>query len=328
MAGAGGAFFARVGGLVIHADVPLDGVRPLATPEKPDVRVRMRGSNDAPPMNAAESAWYVSPYRDDHDVPLLTIQALGSGHLLQYAEGTRFSISGSGSEVDAWWDEPLTAVDATDYLLGAVLAFVVRLRGAVPLHASAVVIGDHAVLFAGPAGAGKSSLAAALAILGYPVLSDDLVVIDESNGQVHAYPSQARISLWPDAADGLFSAISLPAHSAVYAKRRLDLSEHGYRFHEGARQVATMCMLMARDAASDPPAMRMLRPQEALMTLVSHTYGNYLLDGSMRAREFDVLGRVAAAVPVAELTLRAGFDALVADGRKLAERLALESAAL
>ncbi len=323
----GASFLTRVSGLVIHADAPISGLRPLDVPEAPDLWVRMRGSSDPPPANEAGSAWYVSPDHDDHHVPLLTIRTVGSGYLLSYAEGTRFLVSTSGSEVDAWWDAPLTEVDAADYLLGGVLAFILRLRGLVPLHASAVVVQDHAVLFAGAGGAGKSSIAAAFAILGYPVLSDDIVVMSDSGGCVLAHPSHARLSMWPDSASSLFATESLPAHSPIYAKRRLDLLEHGFRFHEGPLPVGMICVLATRDASSRRPVIRALRPQTALMKLVSHTYGNYLLDASMRAHEFNVLGRVAVSVGVCELSLGTGLDALVEDCRVLAEHLALQSAA-
>jgi hypothetical protein len=75
------------------------------------------------------------------------------------------------------------------------------------------------------------------------------------------------------------------------------------------------------------PVIRALPPHAALMNLVRHTYSNYLLDASMRAREFDVLGRVAASVRVSELKLGEGLDTLLSDCRLLAARLALQSAA-
>jgi hypothetical protein len=321
----GASFLFRVCGLVIHADAPLRGLRPLEVPEAPDICVRMRGSMGTALVNEAGEAWYVSPYRDDRDVPLLTIWIVGSGYLLCYAEGTRFLVSASGSEVDAWWDPSLTDVDAADYLLGGVLAFIVRLRGKVPLHASAIVVQDYAVLFAGAQGAGKSSIAAAFAILGHPVLSDDLVMVDDSGGCVLAYPSYARLSVWPDTARSLFLTKSLPAHSPVYEKRRLDLLEHGYRFHDGPLPVGMICVLSARPSSGGLPVVRPLRPQDALMKLVSHTYGNYLLDAPMRAHEFDVLGRVAASVCVSELSLGSGLNELVSDCRQLADGLALQS---
>jgi hypothetical protein len=41
-----------------------------------------------------------------------------------------------------------------------------------------------------------------------------------------------------------------------------------------------------------------MRPQTALLDLVANTYANKVLDREMRAREFDVLGRLATAVPI------------------------------
>jgi hypothetical protein len=322
----GATFLARICGLVIHADTPLPGFRPLDSAETPDIRIRLQGSTGAPAVNEDDTAWYVSPYRDDRDVPLLTIRTVGSGYLLCYAEGARFLVSASGSEIDAWWDAPLTEVDAADYLLGGVVAFIVRVRGMVPLHASAVVVQGHAVLFAGGQGAGKSSIAAAFAVLGYPVLSDDIVVLDEAVGSVRAYPSHPHLSLWADSARSLFSS-SLPAHSSVYDKQRLDLLEHGYRFHEHPVPIGMICILAAREASSRLPTIHALRPQTAMMQLVSHTYGNYLLDASMRGREFDVLGRVASSVCVSELSFGADLDALVSGCRLVADDLALQSAA-
>lgn len=327
MTNRGGSFIGRVSGLVIQADAPVHGLRPLDVAEPADVCVRMRGTRDQPPLDDTLSAWYVSPYRDEGGIPSLTIHTAGSGYLLRYAEGTRFLVSRSGCEVDAWWDDPLTDADAADYLLGGVVAFIARLRGLVPVHASAVVIDDQAVLFAGAAGAGKSSIASAFAVLGYPVLSDDVVVIDDSSDGIVAYPSRARLSLWPDSAASLFATRSLPTHSPVYAKRRLDLLEHGYRFHESPVQIGAICVLAGCTASNPGLTIRALRPQTALMNLVSNTYGNYLLDASMRSREFDVLGRLAEAVCVNELSLSADLDGLVSVCRSLADRLALQSAA-
>jgi len=41
-----------------------------------------------------------------------------------------------------------------------------------------------------------------------------------------------------------------------------------------------------------------VRPQSALLSLVAETYANKILDRGMRAREFEVLGRLVTSVPV------------------------------
>jgi hypothetical protein len=60
-----------------------------------------------------------------------------------------------------------------------------------------------------------------------------------------------------------------------------------------------------------------------LMSLVTYSYGNYLLDASMRAREFGVLGRIAETVPICELAFEAGLEQLVPNCRRLVSELPL-----
>jgi hypothetical protein len=92
-------------------------------------------------------------------------------------------------------------------------------------------------------------------------------------------------------------------------------------------QVGAICIVAGRTASKHGPTIRALRPQAALMNLVSNTYGNYLLDASMRCREFHVLSRIAETICVNELSLSADLNGLVSDCRSLADRLALQSAA-
>jgi len=311
----------RACGLSIESDAPIAGLV-RSDFAAPDVYVRMRGAIAKPHPGDGDAVWYLSPYTDERGLPLLTIHMRGSRFLLSYTEGATFMIDDEGSEVDAWWNPPLTDVDAADYLLGSVLAFVLRLRGRVPLHASAVVIDGRAVLFAGSPGAGKSSTAAALALLGCPVLSDDIVVVADEGGVMMAHPSHGHLSVWSDSARALFDVESLPQHSAVYAKHRVDLIERGYRFHDSAVPVDTICVLAGRSGSGEQVVLRALSPRAALMALVGQTYGNYLLDGSMRAREFDLLGRVAGTVRVSELAFRDGLDDLVQGCRTLALQFA------
>ena len=314
----------RACGLAIESDAPIAGLRPHECATAPDLRVTMRGTVDAPHAGESEVVWYQSPYVDERSVPLLTIRQRGSRYLLAYAEGATFLVNDSGSEVEAWWTPPLTEVDAADYLLGSVLAFVLRLRGTVPLHASAVVIENRAVLFAGSAGAGKSSTAAAFALLGYPVLSDDIVVIADDGGVMMAHPSHGHLSVWPDAAHGLFATESLPQHSAVYGKHRVDLIERGYPFRDNAVPIDAIFILGSRSrlprasGGGHSESREALRPQEALMALVGQTYGNYVLDAAMRAREFDLLGRVVGSVTVRDLAFNDRLEDLVPSCRALA----------
>jgi hypothetical protein len=86
------------------------------------------------------------------------------------------------------------------FLLGTAWAALCYQRGLLPLHASAVQVGDHAVAFCGATGTGKSTLAAWLSERGYSLISDDRCRFDISpQGQALVYPSARRSKLWRDA---------------------------------------------------------------------------------------------------------------------------------
>ena len=72
-------------------------------------------------------------------------------------------------------------------------------------------------------------------------------------------------------------------------------------------------MSLESEQRRDAPAIGLLPPRLALMTLVGHTYGSAFLDRSMRAREFDVLCRLVEEVPVRELRFSDDLGALVVE---------------
>jgi hypothetical protein len=99
--------------------------------------------------------------------------------------------------------EPHAALDAPElreWLLGVVLGMLCHQRGLFPLHASCVRIGGIAVAFAGRTGAGKSTLAAALACRGHGLIADDVCALElAASGPPHVLPSFPRLRLWDDA---------------------------------------------------------------------------------------------------------------------------------
>jgi hypothetical protein len=88
------------------------------------------------------------------------------------------------------------------WLNGSVYAAIASLNGLLPIHASAVAFDGLVFAFTGAAGAGKSTLVAALGGHGLPMFCDDTLVLDLSEpDRIACLPGHKRLKLTPDAVD-------------------------------------------------------------------------------------------------------------------------------
>ena len=287
-------------GLGLSVNVPLAGLRGLAPAAKVDVRMEV---GELPPELAADRAampFHSSEQLDENGTPVRVVTLVGGGEFfrIDYCDGTRVVVSADGERV---WARGATSdiEDTAAYLLGPVLGMVLRLRGVNCLHASAVAIEGRACAFVGASGAGKSSMAAAFARRGHAVLSDDVTPIEEQDGVFFAQPAYPRLRLWPESVEGLFgSADSMPRMVEGWDKRYVDLASPPYLFQSAPLPLAAIYLL---DASPGPPAVEAVGPRDTMIAIVADTYATYLLDRERRAREFEFVARLVAAVPVRRL---------------------------
>lgn len=244
---------------------------------------------------------FVADYTDECGNPALRIFRLldGEHYRFCYADRTDFVIDRKGTEVWAQWCEPLTIEDTATYLLGPVMGFVLLLRGLVCLHASAIAIGEEAIALVGPAGAGKSTTAAAFFNRGYDVLAEDVVTLDDRGDEFLVRPGYPCIRLWPPAVKALFGSENhLPKLTPNWDKCYLDLSER--QFQPKPLPLAAIYQLGTR--SDDGPLIEVVDRAKGLMSLVANTYATKLMDKAMRAREFELLTRVLNHVPLRRVT--------------------------
>jgi hypothetical protein len=140
-----------------------------------DVDVRwgpdIRDSIDSPPgevvaiYETGDDAWY-------------TGTATESGYHLRFRSCGEFLISSDLSDVQVRRD-PAGPVELLPILLaGTLSAFLLTMRGATVLHASAVAIDGAALAFVGQSGRGKSTLAALMCLDGAQIVTDDVLTVD------------------------------------------------------------------------------------------------------------------------------------------------------
>ncbi|MFZ3380246.1 MAG: hypothetical protein WA193_11505 [Candidatus Acidiferrales bacterium] len=246
---------------------------------------------------------YTSPFQDAAGNSALKIWNIAGGKFcrLDYVDGTQFWLNRQGTEVWGTWPASSSIEDAATYLLGPVLGRLLRLRGVTCLHASAVAFGEKAVAFVGPEGSGKSTTAAALAVRGHAVLSDDVVALAERNGSFYVHSAYPYLCLWSESVQSLYgSPNALPQFSANYEKRCLALGKHELRFEERPLPLAAIYILGER--RNDPaPVVEAIPAQQAFLSLVANTFGANVVDGSLRAKEFETLGRLVPHVTIRQL---------------------------
>lgn len=301
--------FYRAYGLTLASTVVIEALPALPVPpDNPDIYISA----------GARPAWVdqalASPSR--RIIPLsrngiaadseFSLTEFEEGRYLQlsYADGSRFLLNQDSTLL---WGEPgpdLGTKDFCVYLLGPVMGFVLRQKGRVALHASAVAMHERAVVLCGEAGAGKSTIAAALAMRGWPVLCEDVCALAEVEDETHVLPGYPRVCLWPDSVNMLFSTPdALPLIVGGWEKRYLPLDGVQASFAADGLPLSVVCLLAG--GRSDEPQAPYLEPvsqSEAVLQLVRNTYMNWLLDRDQRAAEFDVLARLVSEVPCFRVT--------------------------
>jgi len=196
-------------GLCLRTSHPVPGLVSASDNQFVDAEVFLGGLPTWAAASEAECPWYTSPAKTTNGIPTLQVWKLVSGEFykFRYSDDTEFLIDRQGARVWCAWPDNLTLEDTATYLLGPVMGFVLLLRGTICLHASAIAVGDRAIAIAGFAEAGKSTTAATFAKLGYPVLADDVVTLQEFEGNFLVQPAYPSIRLWPDSVEALYGSL-------------------------------------------------------------------------------------------------------------------------
>jgi hypothetical protein len=275
----------------------------------PDVEIKFGAVPPSISMNDSRKLRYMSPFLTHAGEPALQIWDVQDGEflLVSYCDQAEFWLDRRCGTLWARWPGNSSLENTLSYLVGPIMGLLLRLRGAVCLHASAVNVDDFAVIFVGLEGAGKSTTAAAFAQQGFAVLSDDIVALVEREQQFHALPAYKRINLWTDSVKLLYgSPDALPQIIPNWEKTCLQLGEDGKaRFEERALRIGAIYAL-GDSAANSGETVEGVSQRTALMTLVTNTYATTFLDAKQRAEEFAVLGRLVTAVPVRKVNAKRG----------------------
>lgn len=197
-------------------------------------------------------------------------------------------------------------------LLGMVLALWLEQRGVPTLHGSAVVVAGRATAFLGLSRSGKSSMAAGFVGGGHPLLSDDLLALEETPAGFKGRPGYPAMRLWPEQAQRFIPAWdTLATVRPDTDKRRVPIGPGGMGSFANASVELARLYLLDRGPAHTELALLPVPPQEAIMTTVAHSFlPREMQRFGLQAQRLPILARLVARVPVVRLRYPSGFERL------------------
>jgi hypothetical protein len=184
------------------------------------------------------------------------------------------------------------------YVMGPAMAVALYQRGLLVLHGSSVLVGDCAVAFLGGKGAGKSTTAMQLQVLGIPMLSDDIVAVElrpDSEATTVAGPPLVRLS-----EQTLISGNEGLTDEAV----RFNTGKRSYIFERSDSTPKTKVRLarvyLLED--SDDFSVETIPPGRAVVEVAKHLYlGEISTQLASTRSDFELCSRLIDRVKVATL---------------------------
>ena len=297
----------RAHGCTIESTAPIPDLPPIHFDTFPDLRIRFEATGASGGAKLpGEEPWFESPYRTADGTPVLSAvrDPLGGGCRIHYAGGPAFVMDEGGTTVRVDC-RGASYEDACAYLLGPIIGIMLRKRGVLCLHASGVDVGGRACAFVGPAGAGKSTMAAAFAEAGWRVLSDDTLALRRHGAAWLAAPGYPRVRLWPEAT----AALGLQSAPAAAGRRtHLDIGALD-RYATESLPLAVVYLIDYDDEGSRP-RIDAVGSANALPELAANTFASRALTRRQHAGEFAALADLLAAVPTRRLLRPFGLERL------------------
>ena len=214
-----------------------------------------------------------------------------------------FEISASGDCVTVHQAPDADPLLVRAHLYGSVLAILCFQRGLLPLHGASVRIGKRAAVLSGPRGAGKSTLATALARRGYPLLSDDVSPVDLRDPRCPlVWPAFPRVKLLEDAIAS-FDLAGATAYTRVPQGTKGHFGMASPTLIEEVTRPVPLGGIFALDRKGDDMVSCTLVPRKAALAYLNSQTHRQGMGLRMGAQEqiFHQVYQIASSVPVRRL---------------------------
>jgi hypothetical protein len=244
-----------------HSEIPLTGV-PIVVNDAGNLDVMIQVATGDSPI-AKSTGRFV--FQHTTECSLIRIEDVAD-----------FEIRG-GRQIRVWPAEGATQKDIEIFLFGPAWATLCHQRGMLPLHASAIVTGKGITAFAGHSGAGKSTTAALLNLLGYELIADDILPVSFNENSIPgAWPYLRRLKLHRD------PIIQFAFTPAEMVSETLDKEKYFVRPKSTADDMwrrLERLYLLENEVTDSHVQIEQITGADAVRALVDQTYHfNFILD--------------------------------------------------
>lgn len=203
------------------------------------------------------------------------------------------------------------------YFSGMVLACWFELQGVLALHAAASVVDGQVVSFLSGNQGGKTSLAATFMQQGYPLLTDDILLVEWQGGQVVGRSGYPQMRLWPEQAERLFGRSQEFSLVHPYLdKRRVPVNfEAPGSFQSGRFPLSRFYIPERYTPDNEMPGITItpLSPVEAALKLAGYSFLFWMVEAvGLQPRRLKSLAQVVERVSVCRLRYPGGVEHLPA----------------
>ncbi len=249
-------------GLTISSVIPLPAlpVHPSRVNEAPDVVIEFGET----PLALENPVYKGVRYQAGKDEFLMRVDNVA-----------RYYVQ-AGRNITITPEDGSTPDDILVFLMGSAMGALLHQRNILALHAGAIKVNGGSVLFTGPSGIGKSTLAAGFHKRGYPVLSDDVCAITIENNRPMVVPGFPRLKLWADA----LKKLDTDKDTLTSVRWGKDLKKYFLPVQDiPSAPVPVKSVFILKSDNTGEMKLTELKGNEKIDPLIANTYRKRFLDG-------------------------------------------------
>lgn len=292
--------------------------------EQGEISISFQLSSDTFP-DESQLKWYHHWRLPDGEITI-SCARLREDYFLRFPELADFLISTNGNQIGCFAMLGVSDESIRHLLVDQVIPRVVAHQGSIVLHASAIEIDGGVIAFLGESGWGKSTLATSFYEQGYPLLTDDCLLLKPEEGKIVAIPSYAGSRLWSDSLEAVVNDKSSVHPVAHYSSKMRLIFPDRLKNKVLQLPLTAIFVLGSPEQSNDLKEIDVepLKGAEMIMELVKHSFLLDITDMDKITTQFQAFGQVTdSELPIYRLSYPREH-ARLANVRNVVQKVALK----